>query len=161
MRVLSILFALILLSGGGGAPQPLAAQTPSVQTLPPQAVGILKQVMKGILLPTSDAIFAVQNEAPKTANGWEAIENDAIALAEAANLVTIRGRMCSSGLPVPVDRPDFIKFAQGLRDAAQVTLKAAQTKNQDKVSEATDVLTEACDNCHQVYREKPVRCQVQ
>lgn len=159
MRVLSVLFA-VFLAGFTVAQTSSAAQTPSVQTLPPQAVGVLKQVMKAILLPTSDAIFAVQNEVPKNADGWEAVENDAIALAEAANLLTIRGRMCSSGLPVPVDRPDFIKATQGLRDAAQVTLKALQSKDQEKIIDAAGVLTDACSNCHDVYRETAVRCQV-
>jgi cytochrome c556 len=113
------------------------------------------------MLPTSDAIFAVQNEAPKTPEGWEAIENDAIAIAETArSLITIRGRMCSSGLPVPSERADFIKFAQGMVDAAQVTYKAAQTKNQEMVSDATGVLSDACESCHTVYREVPVRCTV-
>jgi cytochrome c556 len=31
---------------------------------------------------------------------------------------------------------------------------AAQTKNQDKLSDATDALTSACSNCHVKYRDK-------
>ena len=159
MRVLNVLLAVFLV-GFTLAQTSSAAQAPPIQTLPPQAIGNLKQVMKAILLPTSDAIFALQNELPTNADGWEAVENDAVALAEASNLVTIRGRMCSNRLPVPVDKPDFIKAAQGLRDAAQVTLKALQSKDQEKIIDAAGVLTEACSNCHDVYLEAPVSCQV-
>ena len=54
------------------------------------------------------------------------------------------------------------KFVQGLRDAGMTVYKAAQTKNQDKMLEAADVMTTACANCHDKYREKPnlaARCQ--
>jgi cytochrome c556 len=159
MRNLTVLCA-VFLAGFTVMQTSSAAQTPPLQTVPPQAVGVLKQVMKSILLPTSDAIFATQSELPKTPTEWEAVEDDAIALAEAANLLTIRGRMCSSGLPVPVDRPDFMKATNGLRDAAQVTLKALQSKDQEQIIDASGVLTDACSACHDVYREVPVRCTV-
>jgi cytochrome c556 len=32
--------------------------------------------------------------------------------------------------------------------------KAAQTKDMDKMLEAADTLTNACSECHDVYREK-------
>jgi cytochrome c556 len=70
---------------------------------------------------------------------------------------------CSNGKPVPVQRADFRKFAQGLREAGRATLEAAKTKSQDKVVEVTDRVAEACANCHEVYRDKgpagsPERC---
>jgi cytochrome c556 len=40
--------------------------------------------------------------------------------------------------------------------------KAAQAKNQDKILDASDVMTTACANCHDKYREKPTpagRCK--
>jgi cytochrome c556 len=51
--------------------------------------------------------------------------------------------------------PDWAKFVQQLRDAGLATYKAAQSKNQDKILEAADVLTTACGDCHDKYREKP------
>jgi cytochrome c556 len=39
--------------------------------------------------------------------------------------------------------------------------KAAQSKNMDKIVDASGTLTEACSNCHDKYREKPnlsLRC---
>jgi hypothetical protein len=84
----------------------------------------------------------------------EAIENSSIALAEAANLLTIPGRMCANGKPVPVQSADWQRFVQGLRDAGMASYKAAQTKDMDKMLDAADTLTNACSECHDVYREK-------
>jgi hypothetical protein len=83
------------------------------------------------------------------------VENAAIALGEAANLLIIPGRMCGNGKPVPMDQPDWPGFVQGLRDAAQVAYKAAQSKNMDNIVDASGTLTEACAACHDKYREKP------
>jgi cytochrome c556 len=40
--------------------------------------------------------------------------------------------------------------------------KAAQSKDQDKILDAAEVMTNACSNCHDKYREKPTeadRCK--
>ena len=74
--------------------------------------------------------------------------------AEAANLLTIPGRVCGNGKPVPVQNADWQRFVQGLRDAGMATYKAGQSKNMDMVIEAADTVTTACMNCHEVYREK-------
>ena len=136
-----------------------------------QVHGDLRQVMRGILFPNSNVVFLAQGTDPATVpkdadgttsvnplasvyGGWEAIENSSIALAEAANLLTIPGRMCANGKPVPVQSADWQRFVQGLRDAGIASYKAAQTKDMDKMLDAADTLTNACSECHDVYREK-------
>jgi hypothetical protein len=136
-----------------------------------QVHGDLRQVMRGILFPNSNVVFFAQGNdpaaVPKDADGttsvnplasvyggWEAIENSSIALAEAANLLTIPGRMCANGKPVPVQNADWQRFVQGLRDAGMASYKAAQSKDMDKMLDAADTLTNACSECHDVYREK-------
>jgi hypothetical protein len=123
--------------------------------------------MRGILFPNSNIIFDAQNTDPaekakKTEaqygnvyGGWMEVENASIAIAEAANLLTIPGRLCMNGKPVPLDQPDWPGFVQGLRTAAQASYKAAQSKNMDNIVEASGTLTEACAACHDKYREKP------
>ena len=128
------------------------AQAPAYK---PKPIGTLKQVMRGILLPNSDAIFAVAQKAPKDDKEWAATENSAIAIAEAAALITMPGRLRDNGQPVPVARPDWVKFSQELADAAQASYKAARAKNQEAVNMSTDRLSEACDSCHGVYRDRP------
>ncbi len=139
----------------------------------------LGQLMKGILYPNSNVIFAAQNQNPaevkpaqdpststdplaSTYGKWEAVENSALALSEAASLLLVPGRRCANGRPVPLQNPDWPKFVQGLREAGMTVYKAAQSKDQDKIIDAADVMTTACANCHDKYREKTNladRCQ--
>jgi len=150
--------------GRAGAPPAAAARAQQVH-------GNLLQVMRGILFPNSNVLFASQSVNPATVKkdadptssvnplagnygGWEAIENSGIAMAEAANLLTIPGRVCGNGKPVPVQNDDWQRFVQGLRDAGMATYKAGQSKNMDMVVDAADQVTTACMNCHEVYREK-------
>ena len=141
----------------------------------------LLQLMRGILYPASNVIFAAQSDNPadmkiapgkdpalatdplvSTYGAWQAVENASLALAEAANLLMIPGRKCANGLPVPMNNPDWPKFVQGLRDAGMKAYAAAQSKNQDKILDAADTMTTACANCHDKWREKPTladRCK--
>jgi cytochrome c553 len=131
----------------------------------------LNQVMRGILFINSNIIFAAQSTNPGTIKpakepstatdaqlgiygGWQAVENAGLMLAEAANLLIVPGRMCSNGKPVPVQNADWPKFVQGLREAGMATYKAAQKKSEDAILEATDAVSTACSNCHEVYRDK-------
>jgi hypothetical protein len=156
-------------------PAPRSTAATSAQGAPSrpqsQVQGDLRQVMRGILFPNSNVVFLAQGTDPATVpkdadgttsvnplasvyGGWEAIENSSIALAEAANLLTIPGRTCANGKPVPVQNADWQRFVQGLRDAGMASYKAAQSKDMDKMLDAADTLTNACSECHDVYREK-------
>ncbi len=129
------------------------AQAPS--SFRPKPVGNLKQVMRSIPFPNSNLIFDVQTKAPKDDAEWKTVENAAIAIAETANLITLPGRLREDGKPVPVQDADWIKFAQGLVTAGQGCYKAAQSKSQEAVSGCTDVLSDSCMNCHDIYRDRP------
>lgn len=163
-------------------PPPKAAPAPAKAAVAAPAMQVkadLRQLMRGTLFPESNIIFAAQDQNPadvppakdpSTATNllasaygkWEAIENSALALSEVANLLMLPGRKCANGRDVPIKNADWPKFVQGLRDAGVVVYKAAQTKSQDKIVDAADVMTTACANCHDRYREKPNladRCQ--
>jgi hypothetical protein len=86
--------------------------------------------------------------------GWQLVENNALAIAETANLLMIPGRMCENGRPVPLDREDFRKFAAGLADAGKAAYKAAQSKNLDAMVDVSGTVSDACAACHEVYRDK-------
>jgi hypothetical protein len=134
--------------------------------------GTLLQLMRGILYPASNVIFAAQSDDPATIKpaadpatspnpltssygGWTAVENSGIALAEAANLLTIPGRMCSNGKPAPSQNADWRMWVQELRAAGMAAYKAAQSKNQDAILDAAGVVSEACSHCHDKYRDRP------
>ena len=137
----------------------------------PRVQANLAQLMKGTLYPASNVIFAAQDQNPAdvprakdpnmatdpltSAYGkWEAVENSALAIAEVANLLTLPGRKCSNGRDVPLKNADWAKFVQDLRGAGMTAYAAAQAKNQDKIIDAASVMTTACANCHDKYREK-------
>ena len=185
-------FTLACLTAIAAAQAPSAGADPSVRPGPttkpaavkpaPRPTGTLAQVMRGIYFPNANLIYDVQQNdpgAPKkktgestgsstetysnTYTGWEIVENAAIALTDSVDLILKPGRMCQNGKPVPLQQPDFQKFAREMRQAGLVALQAARTKNQEKVSDATNNIADACVSCHEVYRDKgpadsPARC---
>jgi hypothetical protein len=149
-----------------------AAKASSAAALKPEVAADLRQLMRGILFPSSNVIFFAQEGDPtkvapakdpalatdplaSTYGGWQAVENSAKALSEAANLLILPGRKCANGLPVPINNPDWPKFVQGLREASLESYKAAQSKNMDNILMAAGDLSTACQNCHDKWREKP------
>jgi cytochrome c553 len=170
MRLLHAIVAVAFLTAMAAAQAPpakLAAARPT-----PKPAGTLAQVMRGIYFPNANLIFDVQQNDPGVPkkksegtgsstdtysgaySGWEIVENAAIALSDGVDLILKPGRTCQNGKPVPLNQPDFQKFARDMRDAGLVVLQAARTKNQEKVSEATNNIADACSNCHEVYRDK-------
>ncbi len=141
-------------------------------SFPPQ--GNLNQLMRAILFPNSNIIFNVQTHNPadpvKTApegggfswttwgaglySGWQSVDYAAIAIADSAQLLLTPGRRCQNGRPVPVDRPDWIKYTQELAEVGREAYRLSQTRNQQAVSDFTERLSDACFQCHRVYRDK-------
>jgi hypothetical protein len=167
---------------------PLPAQTASKGPAPAKSAiptievqSNLLELMRGIFYPASNVVFAPQNDNPaemrpapgndpsmatdpllSTFGGWQAVENAALALTEATNLLLIPGRKCANGLPVPINDPDWPKFVQELREAGMKAYQAAQTKNQDNMVDVADTMTKACAGCHRKWRQKPTmadRCK--
>jgi hypothetical protein len=129
----------------------------------------LNQLMRSLFFPHSNVVFFPQRYDPaevKPASepsastdpltgvfgGWQAVENSALTLAEAADLLMTPGRKCSNGREVPLANPDWAQLVNGLRDASMFAYKAALTKDRDKMLEASDVLATSCSNCHNKYR---------
>jgi cytochrome c553 len=182
MRLLIGGFTLACLTAIAAAqapPKPGPAKTQAAQPTR-KPTGTLAQVMRGIYFPNANLIFDVQQNDPgvpkkKSDSGsstdtygsayseWEKVENAAVALTDGVDLILQPGRTCQNGKPVPLNQPDFQKFAREMREAGRVALQAARTRNQEKVSDATNNIADACSNCHEVYRDKgpadsPARC---
>ncbi len=137
MRTILLLFlAALLLSLSNAA----SAQQP---TLKP--VATVNQLMKAIVIPTSDAIFQVAMKAPETDEEWTVMQNNALTLAESGNLLMIGSRAKDQG--------DWIKAAQALVNAGTVAFKAAEAKNEDALIEAGDQVYATCEGCHSRYME--------
>ena|SRR5215207_5455263 len=169
MRTFTISLALAVFSIAAAAQAP---QRPPAAAKPAKPAGSLAQVMRGIFFANSNIIFDVQQNdpaAPKKKSegaasatdtyagaysGWELVENAAIAVTDGVDLIMTPGRLCQNGKPVPTRNADFQRFAQNMRKAGLAVLQAAQTKNQEKVSDATNDLADACSACHEAYRDK-------
>jgi hypothetical protein len=172
MRLLFGGCALAFLTAVAAAQAPPKAAAAKPTAAPARKpTGTLAQVMRGIYFPNANLIFDVQQNDPgvpkkksesgsstdtyaSAYSGWEIVENAAVALTDGVDLILQPGRTCQNGKPVPVTQPDFQKFAREMREAGRVALQAARTKNQEKVSDATNNIADACSNCHEVYRDK-------
>jgi cytochrome c553 len=166
MRFVATALVLLLTACASAGPSGLPA---------PEPMGSLAQVMRGILFTNSNILFDVQSidpENPPEADasggatsrfagiyaGWQVVENAAIALGEAANLINIPGRLCENGQPVPLTESNWGEFSQQLRDAADVMLVAAEARDREAASDATNNVADACYFCHEAYRDNPPRC---
>ena len=146
------------------------AQTPPATT----TAGVyanLNQLMRGVLYPAANVVFAPQFENPaavkqdgdpgmatdplkSTFGGWQAVENAALALAESTNLLLLPGRTCSNGVPAPIADPEWTRFVQEVRDASMQAYKLAQAKDQDKLSELSETVSNSCAHCHRKWRDR-------
>ena len=129
----------------------------------------LNQLMRSLFFPHSNVVFFTQRydptevkQAPEPSastdpltgvfGGWGAVENSALTLADASDLLMTPGRKCSNGQDVPLGNADWAQMVKGLRDASMVAYKAALTKDKDNMLKASDALAESCANCHNKYR---------
>lgn len=125
--------ALVLMAGAA------LAQAPSFKP-----VGNMSQLMINIIYPTSDAIFYIDRAVPKNEVEWNALQSQALMLAESGNLLMMASRVRDQG--------NWIKDSQMLVDAGAAAYKAALAKDVDAVRAVNDQLYAACVTCHQQYR---------
>ena len=125
----------------------MLAKASSAQAPGFEPVGTIHQVMAGMVAPASDVIFAVPNHAPKDDKEWTSVQNSALILAEAGNLLMIPGRAKDSG--------DWMKFAKALRDAGSDAFKAANAKDAKALETIGDKVDDTCETCHAKYLPKP------
>ena len=161
-----VVLVAVALSIGG-----VSAQAPA----PPAKLDAnMLQLMRGILYPASNVLFAAQEDPGKqpkpedastspnpltsTYGGWTAVENAGLALAEASRLLTIPGRMCSSGHPTrPSRAPTGSSSAAGLRKASASDRPTPPPgrRASDAMSDVSGKVSDACQACHEVWsREK-------
>jgi len=156
-----------------------AAQPAAVEASP---VGTVKDVMKGIVDPNAMAIWdsvgsesAANGEliekAPKTDAEWAVVEHDALALAEAANLLFTPGRAMSRPeeadsksqpdapelTPAQIEkkiadnRAEWVKHAKDLQATAVKAMAAAKAHDKDGLLDVGEAIDSACESCHVVY----------
>jgi len=150
-----------------------AAVNNSRPSLPPPE-GNLAELMRAIAFPNANIIFNVQLKDPGAPrkklstsapfdyvewgstiySGWMAIDLAALALTETAPLLLTPGRQCQNGRPVPVDRPDWQQYVRELVDVGRLSRNAARARNFEAFVDISEKLSDACANCHRVYRDR-------
>ena len=108
-----------------------------------KTVASVMDVMKTMTIPFSNAVFEAGAEPPKDDGSWEAVRGQAVALAEAGNLLILGSRVR--------DRAAWMKMSRAQVDAAEAAAKAASAKNAEQLSMAADALYETCAACHKDY----------
>jgi hypothetical protein len=138
----------------------------------------IKDIMHSMVDPSGDFLFksvqqiadehGVTEKAPKTDEEWEDVRERLAVLLEAPDLLTAKGRMAAhpkdrSKNPqvenepeevqklIDAGRPDFIRRASRLHDAAAVAMKAVDAKDKNALFHALDGIDRACEGCHLHY----------
>jgi hypothetical protein len=154
---------------------------PAGQTSALTPVGTVKELMEGIIDPSSDVLFdavavdisaaGIVETKPKTDEDWANVQNNALMLVEAANLLRMEGRSIAKpeeahikaepNAPVLTpaqielkrskDPALWIKYANGLQDRAREAFRAANARNADGLFKVGDGIDEACESCHLEY----------
>ena len=144
-------------------------------------VGTIRDVMQGIVDPSSDVIFdsvatnvtekGIEEKRPQNDEEWATVEHNALMLAEAANLLKMPGREVarpgektkSEGPDAPEltaeeisakingDRQKFYDHANELQKTAISALNAAKKHDVQGLFEVGDDIDMACEGCHLEY----------
>ena len=85
--------------------------------------------------------------------GWQSVDQATLALMETTPLFLLPGRRCENGRPVPLNNADFKQFTQDLINLSKEMYTVAQARNAEKLSDMAERLSDACANCHKVYRD--------
>jgi hypothetical protein len=124
-----IAVVIAVLAAGTAAPQDAdkAAQT-------------VEQVMTNMTIPASDAIFAAASEPPKDGAQWVALRASAGTLAESGRLLLKTGPS--------KDDAEWIEMARALVTEAELTMKAIDAKDAERLAQAGDDMYLTCKACH-------------
>lgn len=147
MRILftGLLVAGVAVSGCGSAPAP-----------PPfKPVADNKLLMQSVIDPNADLVWdavktivtrdKTEEIRPHTTDEWLAIRNAAVALTESGNLLMMAPRAKDGG--------EWMKRSQELIDSGEAAIRAAESKNADRLFTVGGDIYEACSNCHRQYMD--------
>lgn len=180
---LSALLAGTVAIAAQQAPPPARPAPPAVAGPRFVLTGSIKELMQGVIDPSADYLWdsvsyditaaGVVEKLPKTDEDWATVRRHALLLAEATNLLRMRGRKVAPSKPIPgmeneppgpedltpaqiqvlIDRDpaQFAKLAQALTESAVQALKAADARSVEGLFDAGDKIDQACETCHLKY----------
>ena len=120
------------------------AQAPAAQAPAPKPIGTVRDLMVGVVWPTSDEVFYISTRTPKNDEEWLLFQGRMLMLAESANLLMMPGRA--------KDQDGWMKDAERLLEAGTAAFEAAKAKDAEKIASLNDQMYAACVACHNDYR---------
>lgn len=146
----------------------------------PRAVASIRDIMLYEVDPAADALWesvsttltaaGAEERRPRTSAEWEAVQRQALRLAEAPNLLIVPGRHVAHGdqaiddadapgnqtveqiaKQIATDPRRFAALAAGLQRSAMQAAAAAKARNVQQLSDAGAAIDRACEACHQTY----------
>jgi len=169
----------LLVAAACSAPAP----APPARKEPPfRKTATIKDIMDSMVDPSADFLWesvativtkkGTEERRPRTDDEWKAVRRAAITLMEATNLLIMDGRAVAKpgeksenpGIElspeairrVMDDDPDtLVKLAGALHDAGMKAMAAIDAKNADALSDAGEVIDNACETCHLKYWYPP------
>lgn len=133
-------FALLLMASVVAAQAP----APTLQSVGPQSVGTMSELMLDVIFPVSNEIFYVSRNEKKTEKDWFDLRQNALTLAEVANVLMAENRA--------KDKDRWMTDAILLREVGKKAYAAAKAKDLPALEALNDELYEACQSCHVHYR---------
>jgi hypothetical protein len=178
MRVIPVLFAAITLSIAGCAQQ--TAPKPAAALPQYQLTATIQDLMEGLIDPSADGLWdsvayiastkGIEDRQPRTAEEWQAVRVNAVNLVEAANLLSMPGRVVANDPPdhppqlgpgelshaatqklIDANHEAFVQFAHVLQIAAAEALAAIDAKNAQRLMDSGTTIDNACEACHVTY----------
>jgi hypothetical protein len=168
--------AALGITGCGHSTAPKAA----VQSPQYRLTASVSDLMEGLIDPSADALWdsvayianakGIEDRQPRTAEEWQAVRTQAVNLIEAANLLSMPGRIVAheaAGEPpkpgpgelshaeiqnlIDANHEGFVQFARVLQNATAVALAAIDAKNAQALMDAGTTIDNACEACHVTY----------
>ena len=142
-NVLVVSLIVLACAGCGGGQEP-----------PPfRAVADNKLLMQAVIDPMADVVWesvktivtskGTEEIRPKTEEDWTNVRNAAVALTESGNLLML--------VPRAKDGGEWMKASQQLISTGEAAIRAADSKNADRLFTVGGDIYEACSNCHRQY----------
>lgn len=148
-RILTFLALGVCLTGASACSGSAAAQPPY------KPVATVDQLMDGPIVHAAEVFWGsvstvvdkdgITENFPKTDEEWEAVWAAAMTISESGNLLMMGSR------PPQEDNEDWMKFSAQLVDVGQEAVKAAESKNPEKVLEVGEQVYNVCTACHMKY----------
>ena len=129
------------------AQEPAKEQAKETDAAGVKSIGTMKELMVNLIFPTSNEIFYVGREEKKSEKDWIDLQNNALILAESANLLMAENRAAGKQ-----DKDRWIKDAKLLQDVGAKAFKFANARDLPGLEALNDDLYESCQSCHEHYR---------